>query len=55
MRGSYGRALALTDNSPERRFLEERMLELHPRTNADWDEFWTYTPNDIKERIEGGE
>jgi hypothetical protein len=41
---AYGRALALTDNSPVRRFLEERMLELHPRTNADWDEFWTYTP-----------
>ena len=38
---AYGRALALTDNNLERRFLEGRMLELGPRSEADWDEFWT--------------
>jgi RNA polymerase sigma-70 factor (ECF subfamily) len=27
---AYSRALALTDNDPERRFLEERLLELRP-------------------------
>ena len=39
---AYGRALALTDNEPERRFLDGRMLELRPRSDAD-DEFWTDT------------
>jgi RNA polymerase sigma-70 factor (ECF subfamily) len=52
---AYGRALALTDNSLERRFLEGRMLELRPRTNADWEEFWTHTLNDLKETLEGGD
>src|SRR5262249_13607920 len=52
---AYGRALALTDNKPERRFLEGRMLELRPRSHADWEEFWTYTFNDLKETLEGGE
>jgi RNA polymerase sigma-70 factor (ECF subfamily) len=40
---AYGRALALTDNEPERRFLDGRMLELRPRSDADGDEFWTDT------------
>jgi RNA polymerase sigma-70 factor (ECF subfamily) len=51
---AYGRSLALTDNKPERRFLEGRMLELRPRSNAEWEEFWTYTLNDLKETLEGG-
>jgi RNA polymerase sigma-70 factor (ECF subfamily) len=52
---AYGRALALTDNTPERHFLEGRMLELRPRSNADWEEFWTQTLNDLKETLEGGQ
>jgi RNA polymerase sigma-70 factor (ECF subfamily) len=52
---AYGRALALTDNKPERRFLEGRMLELRPHSGADWDEFWTYTLGDLKRTLEGGE
>src|SRR5262249_25701191 len=39
---AYGRALVLTDNTPERRFLEERMLELLPHSSADWEDFWSF-------------
>jgi len=51
-RDAYGRALQLTFTGPERRFLEGRMLELRPRSQAEWDEFWTHTLNELKERIE---
>ncbi|HET8893953.1 MAG TPA: sigma-70 family RNA polymerase sigma factor [Gaiellaceae bacterium] len=49
---AYARALALTQTDPERRFLEGRLLELAPRTREDWDEFWTYTLSELKERVE---
>ena len=52
---AYGRALALTQSEPERRFLEGRMLELRTHVNADSEEFWTYTLNDLKQTLEGGE
>jgi hypothetical protein len=52
---AYGRALALTDKNLERRFLEGRMLELRPRSETDWDEFWTYRLNDLKATFESGE
>jgi len=51
-RAAYGRALALTSTDAERRFLQGRLLELHPRTPADWDEFWTYTLDELKEICE---
>jgi RNA polymerase sigma-70 factor (ECF subfamily) len=51
-RVAYARALELTQTDPERRFLEGRLLELHPRSQSDWDEFWAYALNDIKERAE---
>jgi RNA polymerase sigma-70 factor (ECF subfamily) len=54
-RVAYGRALELTDHIPERRYLEGRMDELSPRANSDWDDFWTYTLNDLKETLEGNE
>jgi RNA polymerase sigma-70 factor, ECF subfamily len=47
-RQAYGRALALTESEPERRFLEGRLLELHPRSGVEWEDFWTYTLNDLK-------
>jgi RNA polymerase sigma-70 factor (ECF subfamily) len=49
-RAAYGRALALTQAEPERRFLEGRLLELRPRSDADWDEFWTSTLDDLEDR-----
>src|SRR5262249_28581891 len=52
---AFGRALALTDNQLERRFLEARMLELRSRPDEDWDEFWTSTLSDLKQGLEGGE
>jgi RNA polymerase sigma-70 factor (ECF subfamily) len=52
---AYGRALALTDNPPERRFLEGRMLELRPRSAAEWDEFWTHVLTDLKQSLESDE
>src|SRR5262249_32037277 len=52
---AFGRALALTDNQLERRFLEARMLELRSRSDEDWDEFWTSTLSDLKQGLEGGE
>jgi len=54
-RMAFGRALELTDNELERRFLEGRMLELRPRSDADWDEFWTSTLDDLKKTLEGGQ
>jgi RNA polymerase sigma-70 factor (ECF subfamily) len=51
-RVAYARALELTHSDPERRFLEGRLLELAPRTRDDWDEFWTYTLNELKEHVE---
>jgi len=51
-RAAYGHALALTSTDAERRFLQGRLLELHPRTPADWDEFWTYTLDELKEICE---
>ena len=52
---AYRRALALTQSEPERRFLEGRMLELGTPVNADWQELWTYTLNDLEQELEGGE
>ena len=52
---AYGRALALTQSEPERRFLEGRMLELGTPVNTDWQELWTYTLNDLEQELEGGE
>jgi RNA polymerase sigma-70 factor (ECF subfamily) len=52
---AYRRALELTDHIPERRYLEGRMDELSPRANSDWDDFWTYTLNDLKETLEENE
>jgi RNA polymerase sigma-70 factor (ECF subfamily) len=49
-RVAYARALALTEAEPERRFLEGRMLELRPRSDVDWEEFWTSTLDDLEER-----
>jgi RNA polymerase sigma-70 factor (ECF subfamily) len=49
---AYARALELTQTDPERRFLEGRILELTPRTRDDWDEFWTYTLNELKDQLE---
>jgi RNA polymerase sigma-70 factor (ECF subfamily) len=54
-RTAYGRALALTENAAERRFLEGRMLELRPRSTNDWERFWTYMLDDLKETLEGDE
>jgi predicted RNA polymerase sigma factor len=51
-RDAYARALQLTLTDPERRFLEGRLLELRPRSQAEWDEFWTHTLADLKKRIE---
>jgi RNA polymerase sigma-70 factor (ECF subfamily) len=52
---AYGRALVLTDNTPERRFLEERMLELLPHSSADWEDFWSFSLNSLEDRLRGGE
>src|SRR5262245_16939207 len=52
---AYCRALELTESMPERRFLEGRMLELRPGSNADWEDFWTYTLDDLRESLEGDE
>jgi RNA polymerase sigma-70 factor, ECF subfamily len=46
-RAAYGRALALTENEPERTFLGGRMLELRPRSDGDGDGFWTDALNDL--------
>jgi RNA polymerase sigma-70 factor (ECF subfamily) len=51
-RVAYSRALELTQTDPERRFLDGRILELRPRTRDDWDEFWAYALNELKERLE---
>ena len=51
-RVAFGRALALASTDPERRFLEGRLVELRPRTPADWDEFWTYTLDELKHMVE---
>jgi RNA polymerase sigma-70 factor, ECF subfamily len=51
-RVAYARALELAQTDPERRLLEGRIFELRPRSRADWDEFWTYTLNELKERVE---
>jgi RNA polymerase sigma-70 factor (ECF subfamily) len=48
-RAAYMRALELAQTDPERRLLEGRILELRPRSQADWDEFWTYTLNELKQ------
>jgi RNA polymerase sigma-70 factor (ECF subfamily) len=50
---AYGRALEMTDNTHERRFLEGRMKELLPPATADWEDFWTHTLSDLKETLEG--
>ena len=54
-RVAFGRALQLNASDPERSFLEGRMSELRPQSQADWDEFWTYTLDDLKETFESGE
>ena len=48
-----GSALELTESDPERRFLEGRLLELHPDSSDEWDEFWTSTLTDLKQSPEG--
>jgi RNA polymerase sigma-70 factor (ECF subfamily) len=52
-RDAYARALELTLTGPERRFLESRLFELRPSSQAEWDEFWTHTLDELKERVEG--
>jgi RNA polymerase sigma-70 factor (ECF subfamily) len=52
---AYGRALVLTNNTPERRFLEQRMLELLPHSGADWEDFWSFSLNSLGDSLEGGE
>jgi RNA polymerase sigma-70 factor, ECF subfamily len=52
---AYARALELAQTDPERRFLEGRILELTPRAGDGWDEFWTYTLNELKEQLERNE
>jgi RNA polymerase sigma-70 factor (ECF subfamily) len=54
-RDAYARALELTLTEPERRFLEGRMLELQPSSQADLEEFWTHTLDEVKEQIERDE
>jgi RNA polymerase sigma-70 factor (ECF subfamily) len=49
---AYARALELMQTDPERRFLEGRLAELRASLPADWDDFWTYTLNELKESIE---
>jgi RNA polymerase sigma-70 factor, ECF subfamily len=49
---AYARALELTQTDPERRFLEGRLSELRPSSPPDWDDFWTYTLNELKDSIE---
>jgi RNA polymerase sigma-70 factor (ECF subfamily) len=49
---AYARALELMQTDPERRFLEGRLAELRASSPADWDDFWTYTLNELKESIE---
>src|SRR5262249_14456323 len=49
---AYVRALELTQTEPERRLLEERLTELWPQSAAQWEEFWTFTLNELKESIE---
>ena len=49
---AYGRALQLAQTEPERRFLQGRITELLPRTRSDWEDFWTFTLNDLKEYLE---
>jgi RNA polymerase sigma-70 factor (ECF subfamily) len=49
---AYARALELMQTDPERRFLEGRLAELRASAPADWDDFWTYTLNELKESIE---
>jgi RNA polymerase sigma-70 factor, ECF subfamily len=52
-RAAYTRALQLSTTDPERKFLEQRIAELRPRSTAQWDEFWTHTLNELKDAIEG--
>jgi RNA polymerase sigma-70 factor (ECF subfamily) len=52
---AYGRALELTINMPERRFLEGRVVDLLPAAPADWEDFWTHTLTDLRETLEGDE
>jgi len=49
---AYVRALELTQTEPERRLLEERLTDLWPQSPAQWEEFWTFTLNELKESIE---
>ncbi|MDX6485025.1 MAG: hypothetical protein QOF43_178 [Gaiellaceae bacterium] len=49
---AYTRALDLTQTDPERRFLEGRLSELRPSSPTGWDDFWTYTLNELKDSIE---
>jgi RNA polymerase sigma-70 factor (ECF subfamily) len=50
---AYARALELTQTDPERRFLEGRLSEPRPSSPTDWDDFWTYTLDELKGSIEG--
>jgi RNA polymerase sigma-70 factor, ECF subfamily len=51
-RVAYAQALALTQSVPERRFLQGRLADLRPRTHEEWDDFWTYTLDALKEQLE---
>jgi RNA polymerase sigma-70 factor (ECF subfamily) len=52
---AYGRALEMTANTHERRFLEGRMDELLPTATADWEDFWTHTLTDLRETLDEDE
>jgi RNA polymerase sigma-70 factor (ECF subfamily) len=49
---AYIRALELTQTEPERRLLEGRLTELWPQSPEQWEEFWTFTLNELKEALE---
>ncbi|HEV7639592.1 MAG TPA: DUF6596 domain-containing protein [Gaiellaceae bacterium] len=49
---AYARALRLTQTDPERRFLEGRLSELRPGPPPQWEDFWTFTLNELKGSIE---
>jgi RNA polymerase sigma-70 factor (ECF subfamily) len=49
---AYARALRLTQTDPERRFLEGRLAELRPGPPPQWEDFWTFTLNELKGSIE---
>jgi RNA polymerase sigma-70 factor (ECF subfamily) len=49
---AYIRAFELTRTEQERRMLEGRLAELRPQSPAQWEDFWTFTLNELKEALE---